>query len=105
MPAEVSVDDLATAIETGAWVLDVREPDEFEAGHVPAAHHVPLATVADNLALIPTNEVVYCVCKAGGRSMKAATMLEERGYQVVSVAGGTDGWAASGRDLSFEASL
>lgn len=105
MPAEVTVDDLATAIAEGAWVLDVRENDEFAAGHVPAAHHLPLGAVAENVSTLPTDEQIWVICKSGGRSMKVATYLEAQGFPVVSVAGGTDGWAASGRELSFEASL
>ena len=105
MPSEVSVDELAIAIAEGSWVLDVREPDEFAAGHVPLAHHIPLGTIGENLAAIPQDELVYVVCKAGGRSMRAATALEAQGYQVVSVAGGTDEWAAAGHELSFDASL
>mgnify|MGYP000653271854 FL=1 len=105
MPAEISVDVLAAAIDEGAWVLDVREVDEFEAGHVPNALHIPLASVPESTHLIVEHETLYVICKAGGRSMKAATYLEAQGYSVVSVAGGTDEWAASGRDLSFDPSI
>lgn len=105
MPAEITVDDLAAALEEGAWVLDVRESEEFDAGHVPNALHIPLGTLGENQHLIVEHETLYVICKAGGRSMKAATMLETVGYKVVSVAGGTDGWAASGRDLSFDPSI
>ncbi len=105
MPAEISVADLEAALADGAWVLDVREVDEFTAGHVPNAKHVPLATVPENLHLITETETIYVICKAGGRSMKAATFLEAQGYTAVSVAGGTDEWAGSGRDLSFDPSI
>lgn len=105
MPAEITVDDLAAALEDGAWVLDVREIEEFDAGHVPNALHIPLGTIPENTHLIVEHETLYVICKAGGRSMKAATYLEAEGYTVVSVAGGTDGWVASGRDLSFDPSI
>ena len=105
MPAEITVDDLAAALDDGVWVLDVREVEEFEAGHVPNALHIPLGTIPENTHLIVEHETVYVICKAGGRSMKAATYLEAEGYNVVSVAGGTDGWVASGRDLSFDPSI
>ena len=45
MAEEISVSDLALEIETGGWVLDVREDHEFEDGHVPQAHHIPLGVV------------------------------------------------------------
>lgn len=105
MPAEVSVSDLALAIEDGAWVLDVREPNEFANGHVPSAHHIPLNSVPDNIHLIPKDERVFVICQSGGRSMSAATFLESHGYQVVSVAGGTGAWIGSGRQVSFDESL
>lgn len=105
MPAEITVDELAIALDGGAWVLDVRETEEFDAGHVPNALHIPLGTLNENQHLILEHETLYVICKAGGRSMKAATLLESVGYEVVSVAGGTDGWAASGRDLSFDPSI
>ena len=105
MPAEITVEELAIALDNGAWVLDVRETEEFDAGHVPNALHIPLGTLGENQHLILEHETLYVICKAGGRSMKAATLLESVGYEVVSVAGGTDEWAASGRDLSFDPSI
>ncbi len=105
MAHEISVSDLALEIETGAWVLDVRENHEFDDGHVPTAHHIPLNQVPDNIHLIPKEEKIFVICAAGGRSMVAADFLLGHGYDAVSVAGGTGSWAASGRHLSFEASL
>lgn len=104
MGREVSLQDLESAIAAGAHVIDVRESFEFEAGHVPNAHHIPLNEVPDSLDRIPKEEQVWLVCKSGGRSMRACDYLEAQGYDVVSVAGGTDGWVASGRTVSFEAS-
>ena len=76
MPAEITVDELAAALDEGVWVLDVREVEEFEAGHVPNALHIPLSTIPENTHLIVEHETLYVICKAGGRSMKAATYLE-----------------------------
>ncbi len=104
MGREVSLQDLEGAIASGAYVIDVRELFEFEAGHVPNAHHIPLNEVPEALDRIPKGEQVWLVCKSGGRSMRACDYLEAQGFDVVSVAGGTDGWIASGREVSFEAS-
>lgn len=104
MGREVSLQDLEGAIASGAHVIDVRELFEFEAGHVPNAHHIPLNEVPEALNRIPKGEQVWLVCKSGGRSMRACDYLEAQGLDVVSVAGGTDGWIASGREVSFEAS-
>jgi rhodanese-related sulfurtransferase len=104
MANEVTIDELEQAIAQGAYVLDVREQDEFDAGHVPNAHHIPLATVADRISEIPKDEPVWVICLAGGRSMKAANYLEGLGYDTVSVAGGTGSWIEAGKTVSFEAS-
>ena len=105
MAHEISVSDLNLEIQTGAWVLDVREPDEWIDGHVPTAHHIPLAQVPDNIHKIPQDEKIFVICAAGGRSMSAADFLLSKGYDAVSVAGGTMGWIAGGHEVSFADSL
>jgi rhodanese-related sulfurtransferase len=104
MAQEVSIDELEQAIAQGAFVVDVREDHEFEAGHVPQAHHIALNTVPDHLGLIPQDQQVWLICQGGVRSMKAANYLEAQGYDVVSVAGGTGAWIAAGKTVSLEAS-
>jgi rhodanese-related sulfurtransferase len=105
MAHEVSIDELETAIAQNAYVLDVREAWEFEAGHVPTAHHIPLNSVADLLSEIPRDQQVWVICQSGGRSMTAANYLEANGFDAVSVAGGTGSWIGAGKNVSFEASL
>lgn len=104
MAKEVTIDELEQAIAQGAHVVDVREQDEFDAGHVPNAHHIPLNTVSDRVSEIPEGETVWLICQGGVRSMKAANYLEAQGYNVVSVAGGTGSWIGAGKTVSFEAS-
>lgn len=103
MAREVSIDELETAVSAGSFVLDVREDWEYVAGHVPTARHMPLSTVPDRIAEIPKDELVWVICQAGGRSMKAADYLEAQGYSVVSVGGGTGSWIQSGKPVSTEA--
>jgi rhodanese-related sulfurtransferase len=103
MAAEVTINELEQAIEQGAFVLDVREQDEFTNGHVPEARHIPLNSVHENLESLPRDEQIWVICQAGGRSMTAANFLEDQGFTVVSVAGGTGSWIASGKEVSFEA--
>ena len=105
MALEVSIDELEVAIEQGEYVVDVREDWEFEAGHVPNAHHIPLNSVPEQLALIPRDQKVWVICQSGGRSMRAADYLEANGFEAVSVAGGTGGWIAAGKVVSTEAAL
>lgn len=104
MAHEVSIDELEQAIAQGAFVLDVRESDEFDSGHVPGAKHIALNTVPDRMAELPKDQQVWVICQAGARSMRAADYLEAQGFDVVSVAGGTGEWIASGKTVSFEAS-
>ena len=104
MAKEVTIDELEHAIAQNAHVVDVREQDEFDAGHVPNAHHIPLNTVPERMAELPEGETVWLICQGGVRSMKAANYLEAQGYDVVSVAGGTGSWIQSGKTVSFEAS-
>jgi rhodanese-related sulfurtransferase len=96
---EIDTDELAARLAEGARLLDVREPDEYEAGHVPGAELVPLATVPDRLDRFSSGAVTYLICQVGARSMRAAEYAAERGFEVVNVAGGTRAWIESGREV------
>lgn len=97
MISEISVDELATLLDGGATVIDVRMPDEYETAHVPGAVLVPLPELPERLGDIPDETTSYVICKVGGRSMKACEFLVTQGYDVVNVAGGTDAWIDTGR--------
>jgi rhodanese-related sulfurtransferase len=105
MAHEINVSDLALEIQTNAYVLDVREDHEFEDGHVPTAHHMPLGVVPDRYLEIPQGEKIFVICKSGRRSQVAADFLVGKGFEAVSIEGGTDCWIASGREVSFADSL
>ncbi|MBW3610131.1 MAG: rhodanese-like domain-containing protein [Actinobacteria bacterium] len=96
---EVDVDRLAEVRAEGAWVLDVRQPDEYEAGHVPGAHLIPLDQLSTRHTEVPHDEDVYVVCRGGGRSAVATEALNGAGYRAVNVAGGTQGWAEAGNPV------
>jgi len=97
--SEIDIDTFASALGSGALVIDVREPDEYEAGHVPGAVSVPLGTVVDQLDRFSSDGPTYVICQAGGRSMRAAQLADGAGYAAINVAGGTGAWIASGRDV------
>ena len=98
--SEISVNELTSLVENGSLVIDVREPDEYEAGHIPGAILVPLSTVLSNTSEFQSDETIYVVCRSGGRSMQACEMLHEVGISnVVNVAGGTMGWIALGNEI------
>lgn len=92
---EVSPQDAAGLREKDAVLLDVREPDEWAAGHAPNAIHVPLAEVETTAARFAGREV-FAVCRSGSRSAKAAETLAQAGIEVRNVAGGMTAWAAAG---------
>ncbi len=92
---DVSPQDSVGLREKGAVLLDVREPDEWAAGHAPDAVHVPLTDVQKTAARFAGQEVLT-VCRSGGRSAKAAETLAGAGVKVRNVAGGMTAWADAG---------
>lgn len=94
---EVSVEQAKTMIESDCTVLDVREPAEYEAGHIANAKHIPRGMLEFMIGNHPdfqdkkASVVVYC--KGGGRSALATATLQQLGFtQVHSMLGGFDAW-------------
>lgn len=79
-------------------ILDVREPYEWEAGHIEEAIHVPLGQLmaGDEKAQLDRERPVVVVCKTGNRSELAALMLQARGYDAHNLEGGTERWVSQG---------
>ena len=92
----ITVEQLAS--REGVPLIDVRERDEFAAGHVPGAVNVPMSEIGDRLDELPA-EAFHVICQAGGRSARVAQVLEARGYDVTNVDGGTGEWIAQGRPV------
>ncbi|RZQ62120.1 rhodanese-like domain-containing protein [Amycolatopsis suaedae] len=83
-------------------LLDVREDDEWAAGHAPVAKHIPLGELParlDELAELPDDQPLYVVCRTGGRSARATMWLNANGWDAVNVAGGMKSWQTEGREL------
>lgn len=91
---DVSPQEAANRQE-GQVLLDVREPDEWAAGHAPGAIHVPLSAVGSEAHRFADAEV-FTVCRGGGRSAQAAEVLASAGVRVRNVAGGMGGWMTAG---------
>ena len=90
----------AAAVPDGAFILDVRELDEWEAGHPPGAHHVPMMTIPARMADVPTDEQVVVLCRHGHRSAQVVGFLASRGLgNVVNLDGGIVEWVAAGRPI------
>jgi rhodanese-related sulfurtransferase len=89
----------AAGVPDDAWLLDVREDDEWAAGHVPGATHVPLGQLGARTAEVPQDQQIYVICRSGIRSARAAQALNGAGWQALNVAGGMQDWAAAGRPM------
>lgn len=79
-----------------AWLLDVREPFEWEAGHAPGAHHIPLGELGERQHELPEDQQILVVCRSGHRSRMVTDALNEANYPAANVAGGMGAWQASG---------
>lgn len=92
----ITVEELS--LRSGVRLIDVRERDEFAAGHVPGAVNLPMSELGERLDELPA-EAFDVICQAGGRSAQVVEALEARGYDVTNVTGGTGEWIAQGRDI------
>ncbi|WP_445402987.1 rhodanese-like domain-containing protein [Streptomyces sp. LE64] len=98
MPTVAVVD-----LSDGDFLLDVRELDEWEAGHAAGALHIPMsdfvARYGELTQAAPQDGRVHVICRSGGRSAQVAMYLVNQGIDAVNVAGGMQVWAASGRPV------
>ncbi|WP_285652669.1 rhodanese-like domain-containing protein [Actinomycetospora sp. NBRC 106375] len=88
-------------IPAGSTLLDVREDDEWVAGHAPEAVHLPMSQLTARLDEVPAGPLAV-VCKVGGRSAQVTAFLAQRGHEVVNVSGGMLAWEAEGRPMTSE---
>jgi rhodanese-related sulfurtransferase len=96
---EVTPDEAEELLGTGALLLDVREDDEWAAGHAPAAFHIPMGEVDGRTSELDVDQQVVAVCRAGARSLKVANLLAGQGFDVVNLTGGMQAWEGSGRPV------
>jgi phage shock protein E len=97
---EISPQDAAAKLSSNsAVVVDVRDKDEWDEGHIPGATHMSRGTIEFDIEeKVPdTNAMIICHCGGGGRSALAAENLQKMGYKNVrSMAGGLKAWKAAG---------
>jgi rhodanese-related sulfurtransferase len=93
---------MSTDLPAGVYLLDVREDDEWAAGHAPDAVHIPVGTLNQRAAEIPQDHEIYVICRSGARSAYAAHALAGAGWRTVNVADGMTGWAVAGRPMVSE---
>ena len=96
LPREISVSEAATMRDDGAFILDVREPDEWVESHIPGATLIPLGELASRVDEVPQDQEVVVVCRSGNRSAEGRDILLAAGFkQVTSMAGGVNQWKAA----------
>lgn len=97
---EVNPSEAMELLESNALLLDVRQENEWDAGHAPMASLISLGELPDHVDELPHDQLIICACRSGGRSLRAATFLQENGFDVVNLTGGMLAWFAA--DLPFE---
>jgi len=97
----VSVDGVPDPLPDGVTVLDVREPVEWQHGHIEGAVHIPLSLLPVRHAELPGGQTLV-VCRVGARSAQAVMWLQQQGHDAVNLGGGMLDWAAAGRTLVSE---
>jgi rhodanese-related sulfurtransferase len=97
----VAISGVPDPLPEGLQVLDVREPEEWQAGHIEGAVHIPLGDLVARVAEVPEGQTLV-VCKVGGRSARAVMWLAQQGHDVVNLDGGMLEWEAAGRPMVSE---
>ena len=88
---------IAADLPDDVVLVDVREPDEWVAGHAPGALHIPMGQLPDRVGELPQGADVVLVCHIGGRSGRATAWLNQQGFACRNLTGGMVGYAAAGR--------
>jgi rhodanese-related sulfurtransferase len=78
------------------FLLDVRQPDEYRAGHIAGSTLLPLAELAARTGELPRDREILCVCRSGSRSGSAARQLAGMGFKTVNLSGGLLAWQRAG---------
>ena len=93
---------MSANVPDGVYLLDVREDDEWAAGHAPGAVHVRLSELNEHSDEIPRDREVYVICRSGARSAYATQALSGAGWKAINVSDGMTGWAVAGRPMVSE---
>ena len=99
-PASIpAVDVDSVANDPTAFVFDVREQDEWDAGHVASSIHIPMGEVATRTDELPRDRRLVCICRSGNRSGRVTSYLRLQGFDVVNLTGGVQQWHRNGHPL------
>lgn len=97
LPSEITTAEALAKRNAGAFILDVREPSEWNEFHVPNSTLIPLGSLASRVNQVPRDKEIVVVCRSGNRSTTGRDILLQAGFtNVTSLAGGLNGWKAAG---------
>ncbi len=101
LAADVKPEDVHKIYQQGGVVIvDVRELDEYQAGHIPGAVLIPLGQLPKRLQEVPRDTEVILVCRSGNRSHQAYAYLRDQGFtNVHNMPGGMNAWIAAGYEI------
>ncbi|AIY05597.1 Rhodanese-related sulfurtransferase [Planococcus sp. PAMC 21323] len=92
----IQIEEVAEKQDAGYIVLDVREPSEFDQGHIPGAQNKPLTSIQTGDFDGLQKDIKYVViCQSGNRSQQASDLMLKEGYEFVNVAQGMSSWEAA----------
>lgn len=94
--AQIPVEDAISLVAGDGWLLDVREQGEWNQGHAPDAHLIPMGQIMDRIDEIPVDGEIVVICHSGYRSWQVTKALVDAGYNAVNVAGGMEAWQSAG---------
>jgi rhodanese-related sulfurtransferase len=103
MTAEVAPTAVAELVSSGAVLIDVREPDEWSAGHAPGAVFIPMGQVEARLDEVPRDVAAVIVCRSGGRSGTVTHFLNSQGFNALNMSGGMNAWEKAGLPVVTDA--
>lgn len=99
LPNEVSVAEAADLRDQGAFILDVRTPEEWADFHIPGSTLIPIDELESRVNEVPRDQQVVVVCRSGNRSATGRDILKDANFdQVTSMAGGLNAWRTDGLD-------
>ena|SRR5215475_10582958 len=90
----------AATVPSDSLILDVRDDDEWAAGRIEGAMHIPIYEIIQRIDEIPTDRDIVCVCRVGNRSGQVTQFLHEQGYSIRNLDGGMMAWARTGRPMT-----
>jgi rhodanese-related sulfurtransferase len=94
--AQIPAEDAIALVADSGWMLDVREQDEWNRGHAPDAHLIPMGSLMDRIDEVPDDARIVVICHSGYRSWQVTKALVDAGYDAVNVAGGMEAWQSAG---------